>query len=160
MSALVACLLLLTLSSPLNAATVNPEATPPAGTRLEDVITEWDWAQEVRLGKIAIESQTLTFCAGGRVRERIADDTGIHDSYGTWTLENTKDGYVLTLSGEQLHYRGRFPLTYSEKERAFYLHVGSGDRTWRYNAVRKGGPDQCAAPDDGKQTPKRASGAS
>src|ERR1051326_7820387 len=112
MNAVMACLLLLTLCSPPRITEANATATP-ADTRLEDVITEWDWAHEVRLGKVnGIESQTLTFCAGGRVRERIGDDTGIHDSYGTWALEHTPDGYVLTLSGEQLHYRGRYPTTY------------------------------------------------
>lgn len=147
MRAAMTVLLLLVFCNPFGVALAD-STSAPTDTRLEDVLTEWDWTHEVKAGRIALESQTLTFCAGGRVREQIGDDTGIHDSYGSWKLERSSDGYVLTLSGEQLHYRGRFPLTYSEKERAFYLHAGPGDITWRYYAVRRSAPDPCRSADN------------
>ena len=129
----------------------RPPTAPSTGSQLEDVITEWEWVHESNTGPpkhtIALESQTLTFCAGGRVREGIGDDTpGIHDSWGSWSLERSADGYVLTLSGEYLRYHGAFPVTRYEKEKAFYLHYGPGDIVWRYDAVRGVTPSPCTTP--------------
>jgi hypothetical protein len=127
----------------------RPPTDPSMGSRLEDVITEWDWEFGSNVGPrqhtIALESQTLTFCAGGRVRERIGDDTGGGESWGSWSLERSADGYVLRRSGE-LRYHGSFPVTYYEKEKAFYLHYGPGDILWRFDAVRGQTPSPCTTP--------------
>ena len=144
MNAMVTYLLLLVLWTPFGMALSNSQNTSK-DTELKDVLTEGEWVQTVKLGnKFVIETQAFTFCAGGRVREENVDDTGIHISWGEWALEKSDGGFVLVFSGDLLRYRGRFPITYSEKERAFYLHVGSGDRTWRYEGQR--GETPCASP--------------
>lgn len=138
-------LLLLFLCSPLGMAQSKSQ-NKSTDIELKDVLTEGEWVHPVKLGnKFVIESEAFTFCAGRRVRQQIIDDTGIHTSWGEWSLEKSDDGHVLVLSGDQLLYRGRFPITYSEKERAFYLHVGSGDRTWRYEGQRGETPSPCTS---------------
>lgn len=117
------------------------------GGRLEDVLKEGAWVHEARLGPIVVESWTLTFCDKGRVCERIGDDTGTYDCDGTWTLERTDDGDLLILTGEYLRYRGRFRITYSEKERTFDLHTGTGDGILRFRSVKAGDGAPCTASD-------------
>jgi hypothetical protein len=113
--------------------------------QLEDVLKEGAWVHETRLSeRNVVESWTLTFCDRGRVGERISDDTGMYDSYGTWTLEHTHDGDILTLSGEHLHYRGHFPITYSEKAKAFHLRW-TGETTMRFRAVKANDGAPCVA---------------
>lgn len=148
MKTVMMCLLFLALGGPPDAVPDKP-AIPSLDVQLEDVLTEWDWKHEVRLGRVAIESRVFKFCAGGRVHEQIWDDTGRHDYEGTWALERITDGYLLTLAGEHLRDRGRFVTTYSESEKALYLRIESGNMALKFQAKRGSRPSPCATSDDG-----------
>jgi hypothetical protein len=73
----MAYILLLALPGALD--TANP-AAGSEGVKLADVLTKGSWECDANAGTpdhpIALESRTLTFCADGRVRERIINDTG------------------------------------------------------------------------------------
>ena len=142
---MMTCLLFLLLCSPPSVAPANP-VTASLDTQLEVVLTEGQWVYDVRLGRVAIESRTLTFCGEGRVHERIMDDTGVHDSSGAWALERSADGDILVISGEKLRDRGRFAITDSQNEKAIYLRFESGGRTLRFQGQRGGSPSPCATP--------------
>lgn len=114
--------------------------------KVEELLTTNDWRHEVRQGRIAIESRVLTFCVDGRLRERIFDDTGTHDSYGTWRVEHKDDVEVLVLAGESLRNRGRFALSHSRKELTIDLRMESGGGTTRFRGERRSPDTKCSAP--------------
>jgi hypothetical protein len=137
----MACILLLVLPGALAAVPANPQAGSDS-IKLADVLTKGSWEYKNNAGTptrpIALEGITLTFCAGGRVRETITDDTGLGELYGKWALEHTDDGDVLILSGKYLRDHGRFSIKYLEKEKAIDLSIGSPQWTLRFQSVKTG----------------------
>jgi hypothetical protein len=145
------CILILILTGVLGTVPADPPAGSE-GVKLEDILTNGSWKYENNAGTpdhpIAPDSITLTFCADGRLRQRIVNDTGLYDEYGKWKLEHMDAGDVLILSYEPLvwprYSGGRITIKYFEKEKAFDMLFGS--YTLRFKSVKRYIPDWCTAP--------------
>lgn len=116
-------------------------------SELRALLVKGSWAYEVKLGRVAVERRVLTFCEDGRVRERIVDDTGVHDSAGTWRLDETGDTAVLLLSGDGLRERGRFTIRHLSREHAIELRFEGDERYARVYRSARGAGAPCPAPD-------------
>lgn len=86
--------------------------TPRAMTsQLRTELLESAWFREVRAGPIPLESTTLQFFSSGAFIERVYDDTGRHDFFGTWRLVEAPGSVTLVLEGVQPRTRGHFAVT-------------------------------------------------
>ena len=145
----IAYILVLALPGAFGAVPANPQSQSD-GVKLAEILTKGSWEYLTNAGTpdhpIALESITLTFCADGRLRQRIGNDTGVYDEYGKWKLERTANGDLLILSYEPLVWPryggGRIRINYFEKEKAFDMLFGSG--TLRFQSVTEHEP--CTPP--------------
>ncbi|HEX3145600.1 MAG TPA: hypothetical protein VHQ64_16625, partial [Pyrinomonadaceae bacterium] len=143
----IAYILLLALPAAFGALPANPQSGSD-GITLAEALTKGSWEHLTNVGppnhRIALESFTLTFCGCGHVRETIADDTGPHETYGSWSLEHTEHGDVLILPAG-LRYHGRFSIKYLEKEQAIELSIGAPEQALRLQSAKTKG-DPCTPP--------------
>lgn len=98
---------------------------------IQVVLERGTWTNHVRSGRVAIEDVRLAFCSNGDVRERIADDTGVHESRGRWKLLGEGDCVRLDLSGG-LRTHGRYCIRYDERADAIELINGDPALVVRY----------------------------
>jgi len=123
----IAVVLLLATGVLIEAMPINGQ-TDDAISRVRKVLVRDAWVHNVRLGRIAVETCVLVFQETGEMSERIFDDTGIHDTAGTWKLEESDGKVILVLTGEHLRNKGRFALTQDAKE----LRLGEGETALRF----------------------------
>lgn len=112
------------------------DQTDDAVAQVRKVLLRDAWVHDVRVGRIAIESYVLVFQETGEMSERILDDTGIHDTKGTWKLEESDGKVILVLTGE-LRNKGRFVLTRDVKGDAIELRLVESETALRFQH-RKG----------------------
>ncbi len=120
---------------------------PGGQSELRALLVKDSWAYDVKIGRVAVERRVVTFCDDGRVRQRIVDDTGVHDGDGRWTLDETGETAVLVLSGDGLRERGRFTIRYLSRENAIELRFDGDDRYARVFRSVKGAGAPCTARD-------------
>lgn len=121
-----------------------------AAASMRNALVESTWSLNVKLGRVSIETRSLTFCADGTLRERIADDTGLHDAKGTWNLKASEGGLVLELTGAGIRDRGRYGITELPKERAIELRLVDSQRVLRFE---RGTRETASACDVANATP-------
>lgn len=122
---------------------------------LRDVLCRDAWSSATQFGPkdhpITVESRILVFYDDLTVLQQIVDDTGIHDSRGTWSLESGPDGIVIVFKGEHfLVLRGQCAVFYDEKADVMEFRYRDKDRGWypvyRFERLKRWRPPATSAP--------------
>ena len=111
--------------------------TDRAISLLREVLLKHAWAHEVRIGIVAIETRVLIFRETGEVSERIYDDTGVHETTGSWQLKEADGADILVLTGEGLRDKGQFSVKRDPQDKAIELREVGSDRAIQFQR-RKG----------------------